>query len=653
MVVIASREEAQDPYLLAKAISSSGCTVVQATPATWRTLLLSGWNNARQRSAGNSSRMLRVLCGGEALPRELANRLLATEAELWNMYGPTETTIWSLIHRVRQETEKEAGPVSVGHPIANTKAYILDEQRQLLPVGVPGELFLGGVGLAKGYRGQPQQTADRFTTVESVGGIRLYRTGDVAMQRADGTIEVLGRTDNQVKVRGYRVELEAVEAAVLRHPYVAAAAARAWPEPTGDLRLSVYVVANNDDLAPNLADMRAFLGSSLPDSMIPTDVIRLPAIPLTPHGKVDRARLPVPSARETLSLRTTPSSFEEVHLAAIWSDLLGREDVRLDDNFFDLGGHSLLVAVLQQRIATEFGQRIPVVELFHSPTVRQQAELMQRLVKGKPGLPPGVLAMQPYGTRSNIFWVHYLNVNLAMAIGDDQPFFGVALTAEDIGLLGKTPTQQSIAACLLRKILATQSKGPYTIGGGCLGGILAYEIASQLRVAGHEVSLLVLLDTPSPSYLRSIHKLSYFAKRAARLGMWTSIAHLRERLLKRFARPITTKPVTEMTVAQEMIEAAAYAYRPDKYEGQVLLLLASGGPFHESFLPGWQAIVARDLHIQYVDVHHRDLLDIENARSIAEAIMHFKSTADAESLSCGADTPGSPGSAANCQLTRV
>jgi amino acid adenylation domain-containing protein len=641
MVVIASREEAQDPYLLAKAITRSGCTVMQATPATWRTLLLSGWNDARQSSTGKSSngkssKMLRVLCGGEALPRELANRLLAAGAELWNMYGPTETTIWSLIHPVRQGTEKEAGPVSIGRPIANTKAYILDEQRQLLPVGVPGELFLGGVGLAKGYRGQPQPTADRFITVDSVGGIRLYRTGDVTVQRADGTIEVLGRTDNQVKVRGYRVELEAVEAAVLRHPDVAAAAARAWPEPTGDFRLSVYVVANNDGgLAPNLADMRAFLRSSLPDNMIPSDVIPLPAIPLTPHGKVDRARLPAPSARDTQSLRTALSSSEEVRLAAIWAGLLGCEHVGLDDNFFNLGGHSLLVAVLQQRIATEFGRHIPVVELFHSPTVRQQAELTQRLVNGKPGLPPGVLAMQPYGTRSSIFWVHNLNVNLAKVIGDDQPFFGVALTAEDFALLGETPTQQSIAACLLGKILATQSKGPYTIGGGCFGGILAYEIASQLRAAGHEVSLLVLLDAPSPSYLEwrdsQTYKLRYLLKRAAGLGPRTSLVHFYEHLLKRFTA-VTEKSIgTEMSVAEEMIRTATHAYRPEKYEGEALLLLASGGPNHESFLPGWQALVPRNLHVRHVEAHHRDLLDAQNVRSVADAIVHFKAIADQES----------------------
>jgi len=631
MVVIASREEARDPYLLAKAISRSGCTVMQATPATWQTLLLSGWNNARPSSTGNSARVLRILCGGEALPRELANRLLATGAEVWNMYGPTETTIWSLIHHVREGAEKEEGLVSIGRPIANTKAHILDEQRQPLPVGVPGELFLGGVGLAKGYRGQPQQTADRFMTVDSVGGLLLYRTGDVAVRRADGTIEVLGRTDNQVKVRGYRVELEAVEAAVLRHPHVAAAVARAWPESTGGLRLSVYVVANDETIAPSLADMRAFLGSSLPDSMIPSDVIPLPAIPLTPHGKVDRARLPAPGARGTHPQRTTPYSRSawEPRLAAIWADLLGWEHVGLDDNFFDLGGHSLLVAALQQRIASEFGQCIPMAELFHNPTVRQQVELTQRLVKGEPTLPPGVFALQPYGTGNGIFWVHYLNGKLAKAIGDEQPFLVVTLTTEDIASLSETPTLQHIAACLVRKILATRSRGPYTVGGQCAGGILAYEIASQLQAAGHQVSLLVLLDAPNLSYVKSHERLThrlgyprYLLKRAARLGLRMSSVYVGELLRNRITGTLRTKSArTEMRVAQEMIEAAARAYQPEKYEGKTLLVLASDRPPHRDYLPGWQAIVPDNLKTQYVDGHHRDFLDAQNVRAIADAII--------------------------------
>jgi amino acid adenylation domain-containing protein len=630
-VVIASREEAHDPYPLASAISRSRCTVMQATPATWRTLLLSGWESALLHSTDNQSIKLRVLCGGEALPRELSSRLLATGAELWNMYGPTETTIWSMVHHVETGTGLETGPISVGRPIANTQAYILDAQRQQLPIGVPGELYLGGVGLAKGYRGQPELTADRFIAVESAGGARLYRTGDVAVRRADGTIEVLGRKDNQVKVRGNRIELEAVESAILRHPQVAAAAAQAWPEVTGELRLSAYVVIAGGNSPLTLADMREFLGKSLQDYMIPSDLIVLPELPLTAHGKVDRARLPAPSVREDLPQNAELHSSEEVRLAAIWAELLGQKHVRSDDNFFDLGGHSLLVAALQQRIAKEFGRRISIVELFQGPTVRQQAELMRGYVSDLPALPPGVHALQPYGTRNSIFWVHYLNMRLSEEFGKDQPFLSVGLTEEDVASLGEAPNVKSIAYRFLLKILAVQPQGPYTVGGLCLGGILAYEVAFQLQAAGHEVSILVMLDAPNPSYLGSRDSLSwkfsyicYCLKRAWRLGMRTSWVYFREHLAKHPRRTaITRTPQLATRAAQEMIEAAVSEYHPDRYNGDVLLVLASERPPHMDFLPGWQAVISHNLHVRYVDGHHRDLLDPQNVRNVADAIVSF------------------------------
>jgi amino acid adenylation domain-containing protein len=632
VVAIASREEVQDPHLLASAIKRSGCSVMQATPATWRTLLQSGWRNARPSPTKNSPRTLRALCGGEALPRELANRLLATGVELWNMYGPTETTIWSLIHRVQHGRSKEAGLVSVGLPIGNTKAYILDERLQPLPTGVPGELFLSGVGLAKGYRGQPQQTEDRFIKVASVGGARLYRTGDVAVRKTDGTIEVQGRTDNQVKVRGHRIELEAIESAVLRHPHVADAVARAWPETTGEFRLSVYVVTT-EGFTPSRAGMRAFLKSSLPENMIPSDVIRLNEIPLTPHGKVDRSRLPAPSNNATPDAQTAVKSPEEARLAAIWSDLLECKYVGLDDNFFDLGGHSLLIAALQLRIATEFDHRISIAELFQCPTVRQQAQIMQDKSKSEPVLPPGILALHPFGARNQIFWVRSPGVDLAKVIGEDQQLFSVALSAEDVPPLGEKPTLQSICTCMLQKILATRPKGPYVLGGFCVGGILAYEIASQMRAAGHEVSLLALVDAPNParlesrdSLMRKINYLRYIVKRAARLGSRKSLEYFREHLLKLFARTVQTKPVkVETRVAQEILEAAALAYQPKRYEGKVLLILASDHPPHKDLLPGWQVVVPAGLHTRYVNAHHRDLLKGESVRSVAEAIVsHLK-----------------------------
>lgn len=626
-VVIASPEELQDPYLLAGAVRKSECTVMQATPATWRTLLLSGWHDARLKCRDGESRMLRILCGGEALPRELAARLLRTGAELWNMYGPTETTIWSLIHRVDGAIANESGAISVGRPIGNTTAYILDAQRELLPCGIPGELFLGGMGLAKGYRGQPGQTAERFLTIESVGGERLFRTGDLAVQRPDGKIEVIGRTDNQVKIRGYRVELEAVEAAVLQHPQIASAAARAWPESTGEFRLSVYITSRTV-LPPSAGEMRVFLAGILPGYMIPSDFIVVAAIPLTAHGKVDRPRLPAPINSAHQPVREVACSAEVERLRAIWKELLGKKHVGADDNFFDLGGHSLLIVALQHRIATEFGQQIAIAELFHSPTVRQQAELTKRHTKEKPALTPGVMALRPGQDRTGIFWIHYLRVDLAKEFGEDQPFYSVVLTREDCALLGERPTPQSIATCLMRKILATQTSGPYSLGGFCLGGILANEIACQLRAAGHEVSLLILLDAPNPAFLqkcdsltRKMSYLGYLLKKALRLGAWDSLvylfAHLRKRLARRFG---ATPARTEMRVAQEMCEVAMANHRPGKYDGEVLLLLAAERPPHKNYLAGWQEVVTGNLRIEYLNAHHDNLLKSKNLRTVANAI---------------------------------
>jgi amino acid adenylation domain-containing protein len=317
----------------------------------------------------------------------------------------------------------------------------------------------------------------------------------------------------------------------------------------------------------------------------------------------------------------------EKHIAVIWSELLGRTDISLDDNFFDLGGHPVLVAALQQRIVAEHGQLIPLAELFHSPTIRQQAMLSKRIVKPKPVLPPGVLALNPNPTLKGIFWVHYLSINLAKVIGKDRPFTFVVLTAEDFSSLGTNPTLQSIAACLMRKILATQPQGPYTIGGFCAGGVLAYEIAYQMQVAGHEVSVVLMLDAPNLTYSRSHESLTnkvgysrYALKRAARLGLTTTLTYLGEHL-QRHLRCLSRSAGSEMRVAQDLVRSAVFAYRPKQYEGKVLLLMATERAPHLDLLAGWQAVVPNNLHTEYVVGHRRDLLQMPTMRLVADIIV--------------------------------
>jgi amino acid adenylation domain-containing protein len=322
-------------------------------------------------------------------------------------------------------------------------------------------------------------------------------------------------------------------------------------------------------------------------------------------------------------------------LSTIWAELLGRDNFGLDDNFFDVGGNPALLAALQQRIATDLGYDIPIADLLHKPNIAEQADLIYGTSKREQVLPPGVLELRAKGNRDGIFWVHYLNVNLAKVIGDDQSFFSVGLVGEDLATLGDAPTLQAIASLLVGKIVLTQASGSYTIGGLCLGGILAYEIAFQLRALGRHVSLLVLLDPPHPSYLDSCHSmerrvryLRYVMKRAVRIGPRMTLMKLSERLFGYLPRSIKRRLArTPMSAAQQMIETAALVYRPEKYDGRVLLLLASDRPPHVNFLPGWQKVIPTNLHTEYIDGHHNELMKSHIVRSIATAIVSHLSQA--------------------------
>lgn len=624
-VVIADSNQARDPQLLAEAIESSGCTILQATPTTWRMLTGFGWNGLRRNGAPGALRL--ILCGGEPLTRDLAERLLATGAELWNMYGPTETTIWSTIAQVHPGA---AGAVPIGLPIANTTAYILDRQLRQLPVGVPGELFLGGDGLARGYRSRPEQTAERFLAIESAGGARLYRTGDLAVRRPSGSLEVLGRVDNQVKIRGHRIELEAVEAAVLRHPGVAAAAARTWIEPSGDARLSAYIVPRDSSSPPNIITMHAFLLAHVPESMIPSDLIVLPSIPLTAHGKTDRACLPrpEPDAASTSAAEAPHGSPEEKRLAGIWANLLGRSSVGVEDNFFDLGGHSILVPALQQRILEEFGRHISIVELFNWPTVRHQARLLGLDNPASVQISSGVDALRPHGDQGAIFWIHCMQPELAKAIESNHRFYSVALTPEELEALDSSVSISDLAGRIIEKIIATEPQGPYLIGGLCAFGILAYEVASQMRARGLAVAMVVILDAPNPTCHESPHSLRqrfsylpYGFKRVLQLDFKVTLIYLGERISKSFADRNRAKSFpSEVRLAEDIVVAAARRYSPGAYGGEVLLLLASERPPYLNFLAGWKKVVTGTLHTRYIHGHHRNLLETGNVRHVGQVL---------------------------------
>jgi amino acid adenylation domain-containing protein len=355
-VVLASREQAVDGEALATLLRDSRATLMQATPATWRLLLDAGWTPP----AG-----FRALCGGEPLPRDLATHLRAPGAEVWNMYGPTETTVWSTCWRV----DDTAQALPVGTPIANTQVWILDANRQVCPPGVTGELCIGGAGLAIDYLHRPELTAERFVDVALPGHAqpqRLYRTGDLGRWRIDGQLECLGRLDHQVKVRGHRIELGEIETVLAAHRDVASAVVIVREDRPGDARIVAYVVAAAG-CAPLDRDLRTHLKAALPDYMVPQHFVPVQQLPLTPNGKVDRNALPRPQAQVLVqpAAVAAPMGYADTrtrYLGELWSELLGSE-VLAGDNFFDLGGHSMLAVQMANRVRKDTGVRLQLMTL--------------------------------------------------------------------------------------------------------------------------------------------------------------------------------------------------------------------------------------------------------------------------------------------------
>lgn len=381
-VRIVPQECVADGEELLGLLQRSAATAMQATPATWRLLLGAGWDGQGGRGP------LKALCGGEALPRDLRDELVGLGVELWNMYGPTETTVWSTCGRMTAEEHV----IDVGRPIANTSVYILggalDGQRQVLPPGVPGDLYIGGAGLARGYRNRPELTAEKFSPERfhpecPVAEARMYATGDRARWLPDGRLQILGRTDDQVKLRGYRIELGEIEAVLNRHPGIRQAVAMVREDRPGDQRLVAYVVSQPAASAGDEEDWRAHLRGSVPEYMVPQHFVPLDRIPLTYNGKVDRKVLPRPDGmaagvatgplgegRADAAAMPFPADSTEQAVLAIWKDVFGLPEVGPDETFFRLGGHSLLSIRILSRIRRDLGASLNLRDFFAAPTVR-------------------------------------------------------------------------------------------------------------------------------------------------------------------------------------------------------------------------------------------------------------------------------------------
>jgi len=514
------------PESVADLISKHAVTHMQCTPSMAKMLTMT---TGCLEAIGT---LRTLILGGEAPPVSLVAKLNRTGLrELFNMYGPTETCIYSTAARL------DGAEVSIGRPIANTDVYVLDECQRPTPIGVAGELYIGGAGVARGYLNRPELTADRFlqNPFSSEPAARMYRTGDLVRYSPDGRLEFLGRIDHQVKIRGHRVELEEIESVLRLHPGVRDAVVVAHEIP-GALQLVAYLVPGNG-WQPEVRELRGFLETKLPEHMIPAAFVPLDRMPLTPSGKIDRRGLPAPTPvrpeDETFQAPRTPI---EQRVASLLGHAVGRTKVDVSDNFFELGGNSLSATQIASGIREAFEVDVPLPAFFRAPTVaglarEVEAQLCARVEPASnrgcratavadvsdreppaQPLPPGdksptfssLVPIQRKGLHPPFFAAHdglgigHLYAPLARHLGPDQPFYGLQAQG---GVDGREPPYhpctriEELAALYLDEVRAVQPVGPYFLGGFCFGGTVAFEMARQLEEQGHRVGLVAVLDT--------------------------------------------------------------------------------------------------------------------------------------------------------------
>jgi amino acid adenylation domain-containing protein len=624
---------ARDALALHGLPAASAVTLINTVPSAIAELL-------RLRALPPSARTVNL--AGEPLPGALARALYATGSveHVFNLYGPTEDTTYSTYCRV----DDGPGEPTIGVPLPETSAYVLDAYGQLQPVGVPGELFLAGAGLARGYLGRPELTAERFVPdpFSPTPGARMYRTGDLARRLRDGTLEYLGRIDFQVKVRGFRIELGEIESTLRAHPSVGGAVVLARKDAPGGQRLVAYVVPAEGHTA-DVEALRLHLRDKLPEYMVPSAFVRLDTFPLTPNGKVDRKALPAPAAQDSAPAReyVAPRDTLELELAHLWEELLGVQPVGATSHFFELGGHSLLAVRLMATLRERTGRVLPLSALFQAPTV----EALARLLRQVPAPFSPLVPIQRGGEGRPLFCVHPIGGNvlcyaeLSRLLGPEQPFY--ALQAQ--GLDGQQAPLESIeamAALYVEAIRTVQPHGPYQLGGWSLGGVVAFEMARQLQRQGETVELLALIDPtpvvpeleqvePEPAQLAVL-----FARDAARLTGQTDwlpesgepdavlqslLAHGHQTGL--FPRELGVEQLRALFDVFASNLRALLRYRHQPYAGRVTVLRASedmGGERAEDL--GWGPLASGGLEVADVPGDHYSVLRAPQVATVAELL---------------------------------
>jgi aspartate racemase len=599
-----------------------------------------------------------LLAGGDVLSVPHVKRALKEleGCRLINGYGPTENTTFTCCFPVTAPSI--TGSVPIGHAISNTSVYVLDRQGNPVPIGIAGELYIGGDGLAREYLNRPELTSQKFIPDPFArgGSARLYRTGDLVRYRKDGEIEFIGRIDGQVKVRGYRIELGEVETVLCEHESVREAVVITRKD-QGDKHLAAYIVPR-EGTTPTADELRAFLSPRLPGHMVPSVITILETMPLSSNGKVDKTALAaIPTngkgaASESLNPSEAPQDQLELKLLKIWERVLAVGAIGLDDNFFELGGHSLLAVRLFAQIEKSFGRNLPLATLFQAPTVRLLAHLMREAGWSAPW--SSLVLLQNGGARSPFFCIHAAGGNvleyhdLARLVGEDQPFYG--LQAQ--GLNGSRPPHTTItemASHYIKEIREVQPEGPYLIGGRSSGGTIAFEMACQLVAVGEEVALLALLDAYPAGYFKLLPGSGSYRQRAQRLArkleshrqnlqQLNAVSKLQYildklrfapakakhkiyrrayKLYRRLGRPLPRV----LKNVEELNFAAVKDYVPRVYPGRATIFLASDDlTAAYDVEEGWQDLVGGGLEKIRVPGNHLDIIKEPHVRVLAQEL---------------------------------
>ena len=607
------------------------------------------------------------------LAKSLAHGTHREPPQLVNTYGPTEATVVATSYRIPFAHSKQFTTVPIGQGFANAQVYLLDPNLQPVPIGIAGEVYIGGCGLARGYLHRPELTQQRFIPHPFIAGQRLYKTGDLAIRRLDGNLIFLERRDDQVKIRGFRIELGEVETALSQHPTVQQCKVMAREDVSGNRCLAGYVVAAGPDTASG-HDLHQWLEQRLPDYMIPAAFIPLPSLPLTPSGKVDRSALPKPKATDLQgsALHVSPTTLLEKQLADIWTDLLNLDQVGVYDNFFELGGHSLLAAQVIGRIQQRFQVHLPLSLMFEAPTIHAIASQFSTAQAQIPA-PDSLLVLlrQGHSLSQPLFLIHdadgdvSLYANLALKMRDDRTIYGIKPRAID-GIPLVHSRIEAIAADYRKQIQTLQPQGPYLIGGLCIGGTLAFEVALQLQQAGETVALVALLDAYDckakrrPEYrtranrarTRSEHLSTVLTTSGKGILKWLKVTKKvlgfeKYLMLRKISKKILkyriwlfrqfyeggNQPVPKLLQGLSVRKVLKFAMRDycprDQYNGQVLLIKASMGmtpedPPHavifEDPLFGWGHRVTQEIQVQQVAFGHNSMLSAEYVDELADIL---------------------------------